>query len=39
MKSYFLLLSFSNINLIKGNYNIKLRKLFFFPDILKGLVD
>jgi hypothetical protein len=39
MESRFPLLSFSNMDLIEGGYNIKLRELFYFPDIPKGLID
>ena len=39
MESYLLLLSFSNIDLIEGGYDIKLRELFRFPDIPKSLID
>jgi hypothetical protein len=39
MESYLLLFSFSNIDLIEGNYDIKLHELFYFPNILKGLID
>jgi len=38
-ESCFLLLSFSDLDLIEGSYNIKLRKLFWFPNILKSLVN
>jgi hypothetical protein len=39
MESRLLLLSFSNMDLIEGGYNVKLRELFCFPNIPKGLVD
>jgi hypothetical protein len=39
MESYLLLLSFSDMDLIEGSCDIKLRELFYFPDISKGLID
>jgi hypothetical protein len=39
MESHLLLLSFSNMDLIEGGYNVKLHELFYFPDIPKGLID
>jgi hypothetical protein len=39
MESRLPLLSFSDMDLIEGGYNIKLREPFCFPNIPKGLID
>jgi hypothetical protein len=39
MESCLLLLSFSDMDLVKGGYDVKLREPFRFPDIPKGLID